>query len=105
MAGKHDEVFVYDVQFGQYFYTTLESIDAAVNKINYQMFNSQYVSLNDFYDELGIDRIDIGDNIGWNISRHGLLEVSHNETTMAKNGKPCVKLEYHVLPEYNYYKN
>jgi hypothetical protein len=104
ITGKDDEIPFYDIAFGQLFYSTLERVDAAINKINYDMLSNQYASLNDFYDELGIDRIDIGDSLGWNISRDGMLEVSHDNTQVAKNGKPCFVIEYHVAPTYDYYK-
>lgn len=104
ITGKEDEIPFYDIAFGQLFYSTLEKVDAAVNQINYDMLGNQYASLNDFYDELGIDRIDIGDSLGWNISRDGMLEISHDRTQVAKNGKPCFVIEYHVAPAYDYYK-
>ena len=101
---EKDEILFCDKQFGQYFYSTTTLIDDAVNRINYEMLNSQYASLNDLYDELGIRRIDEGDLVGWNIGRHGLLEVSYNEYEPAPNGKLCYILRYTVWPERDYHK-
>ena len=92
-----------DVTFKQYFESDLEDIKKAVNNLNQRLLSEEYVSLNDFYDELGIDRIDIGEDLGWNIGRDGLVEVTYG-TAMASDGRPCITLQYHVAPRYNYYK-
>lgn len=98
------DVIFYDMAFGQTFYSDVESIRKAVNDLNYEMLSSQYASLNDFYDLLNIDRIDIGNSLGWNISRDGQMEVSFDRTSVTKDGRPCYVLEYHKAPEYDYYK-
>lgn len=98
------DVIFHDVAFGQTFYSDVETVRKAVNDINYEMLVGQYASLNDFYDLLNIDHIEMGDMLGWNISRHGQLEVSYDQTSVTKDGRPCYVLEYHVAPEYDYYK-
>lgn len=98
------DVIFHDMAFGQTFYSDVESIRKAVNDFNYEMLSSQYGSLNDFYDLLGIEHIDIGNSLGWNISRDGQLEVSCDRTSVTKDGRPCYVLEYHKAPEYDYYK-
>ena len=104
IIGAKDECLFYDVQFGQYFYSTVEKVNEAKNKFNYQLLSGQYASLNELYDEFGTDRIDIGDSLGWNVSRHGMLDISTDRTQIAKNGKPCFVIEYHTAPEYDYWK-
>lgn len=98
------DVIFHDMAFGQTFYADVETIRKAVNDINSEMLSGQYASLNDFYDALNIDRIEIGESLGWNISRDGQLEVSYDRTSVTKDGRPCYVLEYHKAPEYNYYK-
>lgn len=98
------DVIFYDEAFGQTFYSDVETVRKAINDINYEMLSGQYASLNDFYDLLNIDHIDIGDSLGWNISRDGQLEVSYNRTSVTKDGRPCYILEYHKAPEYDYFK-
>lgn len=93
----------YDPQFGQYFESDIEKIRAAVNTLNYEMLQHEYASVNDFYDELGVERIAIGDDLGWNIGRDGKVEISFS-STIAKNGKPCLVLQYSVAPKYDYFK-
>lgn len=97
------ETLCYDATFGKYFESDMESIKKAINNINYRMLGEQYMSLNEFYDELGIEHIDIGDSVGWNISRDGMLEVNFS-TQIASNGKPCIVIQYNVAPKYDYEK-
>jgi hypothetical protein len=63
----------------------------------------EYVSLNDFYDELGVDRIDVGEDLGWNVGRDGKIVVT-TSATIAKNNIPCVVIHYEVAPKYEYFK-
>lgn len=98
------DILFHDILFDQYFYSDELTVREAVLSINEEMFGGQYASLNDFYDRLNIDRIEIGEQVGWNISRDGKLEVSTDRLEYARNGKPCVVLEYHKAPEHDYYK-
>lgn len=91
----------FDALFSQYFESDLETIKKAVNDLNYRMLAEQYVSVNDLYDELGIDRMEIGDMLGWNISKHGMIEITV-DTQMSKDGRPCIVLDYNVAPDYAY---
>jgi hypothetical protein len=93
-----------DVKFKQYFESDIESIRRAVNNLNARLNSGEeYVSLNDFYDELGIDRIDIGEELGWNLGRDGMVEIDFG-TALTKDGRPCITINYCVAPRYEYYK-
>ena len=93
-----------DIRFKQYFESDIESIRRAVNNINARLSSGEeYVSLNDFYDELGIGRIPIGEELGWNMGRDGLLEVDFG-TAMSNDNRPCITIDYCVAPRYDYYK-
>lgn len=100
VTGKGD-VLCYDVVFGQYFESNMDSIKKAINEVNYQMLSQQYVSLNDLYSELGIPRIEVGDMVGWNISKHGMIEVDI-DTQLSTDGRPCITMHYMVAPVYDY---
>ena len=58
------------------------------------------MSLNDFYDEHGLDHIDLGDDLGWNIQK-GLIDIDLR-AKIADNGKPCIVLDFSVAPRYDY---
>ena len=95
----------YDPQFGQYFESSIDDIKRAVTELNYRMVDQgeEYVSLNDFYEELGVERIDVGEELGWNIGRDGKIVVN-TSAAIAKNQTPCVVIHYEVAPKYEYFK-
>lgn len=92
----------YDGISGRYFECDLETIKAAVNRVNRNMTYDMYVSLSDFYDELDLPHTDMSDSLGWNLD-DGLLEIDYG-TRLSDDGKPCITLEYHVAPKYDYSK-
>ena len=92
----------YDGMSGRVFDSDLNTIEKAINAVNRRMTYEMYVSLSDFYDELGLDHTDISDDVGWNLD-DGLLEVSFDSMILA-DGRPCITLEYHVAPKYDFAK-
>ena len=90
----------YDHTSGRYFKSDIDKINKAVNEINRQINQNYYVSLNDLYDELGLEGIAIGNDIGWN-SDMGLLEI-HFSSHLASDGVPCLALDFNTMPKYNY---
>ena len=101
VTGKGDTLCC-DLAFNQYFRSDIEKIKQAVNVINMHLTYDMYVSLNEFYDELGIPNIPIGNELGWNLD-HGLVEVSFG-SQIADDGTPCITIEYNVGPRYDYSK-
>lgn len=93
-----------DAAFNQYFDSDYEAIRKAVNDVNYQMLGCNYISLNDFYDALGIDRIPVGDEVGWNITKEGKVEIEFS-SQIASDGRPCLVIQYLVAPKYDYWKS
>lgn len=104
---KGDTLFLDPVTKRQ-FKSDIELIRKAVNKLNYELTHDimGYISLNEFYDEIGLVRTSIGDDLGWNLENgKGLLEVDFYPE-MTEDGKPCLCLDYSVAPKYgftNYY--
>lgn len=90
-----------DGVFNQYFESSKDAIERGVNNLNYRMLSEQYASLNDLYEEIGVDRIEVGDMVGWNLSRHGMVEVEF-DTALSKDNRPCLVIHYNVAPVYDY---
>ena len=63
--------------------------------------NSGYISLNDFYDELGLEHTSIGHELGWNV--YHLLEL-HLSPQLTNEDRPCVVIDYVYPPKYDYYR-
>lgn len=93
----------YDSISGRYFKSDKEKIDKAVNTVNKRMLHNTYISLNEFYDEIGLPHNDVGDELGWNVDRDSLLDV-YFSSHIADDGTPCLVMNYEVSPKYDYYK-
>lgn len=94
------ETLCFDSLSGRYFYSDPESIREAVNNLNETMLNDIYVSLNEFYDNLGLEHTTLGDNLGWSID-DGQVRISFSSQLSSRN-KPCLVLDYQAAPRYDY---
>ncbi|GHV47389.1 hypothetical protein FACS189499_04830 [Clostridia bacterium] len=90
----------YDPVSGRYFKSDIEKIRKSENDLNRQMRDELYISLNDFYYEIGLPEIQIGNDIGWHID-NGYIDIAFG-SQLASDGTPCIVLCYHVAPRYNY---
>ena len=98
---KSGDMLCYDAISGRYFKSDIDKLKKAENELNKRMLNEMSISLNDFYYEIGLDGIGIGDNIGWNINK-GFLELQFS-SQLTKDGTPCLVVDYSVVPDYEYY--
>lgn len=73
-----------------------QRIDGIVAKLSARVFRENYISLNELYDELGLERVQMGDKFGWiadDIEATGKLPIY---STPHKNddGQIIINLEY-----------
>ncbi|MBR5862199.1 MAG: hypothetical protein IKZ08_02620 [Bacteroidales bacterium] len=93
----------YDRVFGRYFRSSREVIERGMNAVNRQIVSGDmFASLNDFYDELELPHIDIGDVLGWNLD-DGEITVDFDYDG-SHNGEPTLVIHYNVVPKYDFYK-
>lgn len=92
----------YDKLFGRYFYSDVETLRRAENKLNRQMsmMCEPYISLNEFYGEIGLPYVDVGDDLGWNVSR-GMIDLAFS-SQLANGRIPCIVMEHLIPPMYGY---
>ena len=90
----------YDVISGRYFKSDIDKLKKAENELNRQMRDEMYISLNEFYYEIGLNPTSIGDDLGWNID-HGYIELNFS-SQLADEGTPCLVIDYRVAPRYEY---
>lgn len=80
------------------FISDIESIKRVVNELNRRMVNGEdYISLNEFYSEIGLDDVSIGDELGWNVAR-GLIDLSFS-AQLDTDGTPCIVIDYCIAPK------
>lgn len=92
----------YDSVFGRYFRSDRDAINRAINNINRTIVSQMYVSLNDFYSEIGLKPVDMGDDLGWNIDDRQI--EAEFSSQLADDGTPCLVIGYNVAPKYGYSK-
>lgn len=90
----------YDCVFGRYFKSDMDTIRRAITEINRSIVTDMYASLNDFYDEIGLEHVEIGDDLGWNID-DGQIDVEFS-SHLASDNTPCLAVGYTVAPKYNF---
>lgn len=90
----------YDTMSGRYFKSDRDKIDKIINELNRRMRDEMYISLNEFYCEIGLSRINLGDLLGWNID-NGYIEPTFSYQG-ADDGTPCMAISYLVEPRYDY---
>lgn len=89
-----------DVITKRRFTSDIETINQIVNRLNRRMINGEdYISLNEFYYEIGLDGCYVGDELGWNVAR-GLIELPEPPHAIVDtDGVPCIVLDYVVAPK------
>ena len=84
--------------------SNIEKLKKVENELNRRMRSENYISLNEFYNEVGLDDVGIGYEFGWNIDR-GYIELEFScQLTDDGNGNeiPCIVVGFRNAPDYNY---
>ena len=69
-----------------------------MNKLNYRLIQEQFITLNEFYEELDLPDIKIGYDLGWLVDK-GLIDICFG-ANISETGEPCIAMNYEVVPEY-----
>ena len=103
VIGSGEVLFLEPVSM-QCFKSDIESVRKILNDINFRLTTGmeEYISLSEFYDEIGLPHTSISDDIGWNLGRDGQLEADFL-AAKTTDGRPCLMLDYMVDPRYDYY--
>lgn len=89
----------YDYLTKRLFMSDMETLRRAENNLNKRLRDECYISLNEFFSEIGIDETDesIGDHLGWDMD-HGYIELQF--TSQLVNGVPYLVLGHVNPPRY-----
>jgi hypothetical protein len=96
------DVLCFDSYSGRYFNSKMESLKQAQNDTNYQVLNTGYASLSDFYERVGLPATDASEEVGWTTDKMLELEFS---TIMSDDGRPCISFSFYVAPVRNYFRH
>ena len=92
----------YDILSGRYFYSSADKIRRSVNVINERLLDQSYISLNEFFYELGLEGTKLGEDLGWGISQ-GLINIDFT-TQLSSDDQPCLVIGYDRMPMYDFDK-
>lgn len=92
-----------DMYTGRFFRSNADKIGRAINYASAEARNCMYVRLNDFYDQLGLDSVPMGEDLGWNVDDlvDGTLPITYT-AILTDDDRPCLCLDYtsHLRKEY-----
>lgn len=89
----------YDYLTKRLFESDMELLRKAENNLNKRLREEDYITLNDFFSEIGLEETDeiIGDTLGWDID-HGYIDMAFSSQLV--EGVPYLVLGHHNPPHY-----
>ena len=78
----------------RYFRSEMETLRKAQNDLNKMIVNDLYVTLDEFYDILGLPGTSNSSHVGWDSDRLVDLEFS---TVISEDGEPCLAFDYNYI--------
>lgn len=96
--GSAGQLKCFDSLSGRYFAATKNQVEKAVNDFNRQLRDDMRMSLNEWYDMIGLDQNKLGDMLGWDIDR-GYIETCY-ASRLDEEGMPCLVVNYVEPPHY-----
>jgi hypothetical protein len=93
------DTLCFDYHSGRYFKTSIDKLKKVENELNARLLREDYISLNDFYDEIGLSFTEIGSDLGWHVEK-GLIEFAFSSQLV--NDTPCLVLNYTIAPQHGY---
>lgn len=91
----------YDPYGNNFFRSTMETVRKTVNDVNELLLTGETVSLNEFYQMLGINPCHFGNDVGWKADH---LMDCYYSSQLNDDGEPCGILEFRREPTPNFYK-
>lgn len=88
---------------GRYFKSDIDKIKKAENNLNKRIISDAFnsgVSLNDFYEEIGLPKTNMGENIGWSLDT-GLIDI-YLSAQVTDDGTPCLVINCTNPPKYDF---
>lgn len=81
---------------GRYFRSSRQAIDSAINRLNYVAMSNMWTSVNDLFDEIELDEVALGNDMGWGPEK-GMIEPVYS-SALTKNGTPILVVDFRILP-------
>lgn len=111
MQGKYEAIdesanqkkLYFDFYSMRYFEATDEEVRAAEERFNHNYALGGYACLNEFYDALGLSRIESGYELGWSIYSDGVYKIDFfHEAMMLEDGTEVTVISMPLEPNVGY---
>lgn len=89
-----------DMYSGRYFKSDINKVKQAAIIINSNLQQDDFVSLNDYYYELGLENVDLGDELGWS-SEDGIVKITYG-SHLTPEKVPCLAISFDTMPKMDY---
>lgn len=94
-------VLCYDGHSGRYFRSSMNHLRKVQNDLNRILISESSVSLNEFYEHVGLPTTAMGDQLGWRVGAE--IEL-HFSTSMGDNEEPCLVVDFITEPIPDWFK-
>lgn len=93
-----------DAWNGRYFRSRQEKVRQAIAEANLELRSTDYVSVNEFWDKIGLEACEGGSQLGWNIYDNNEIDPEIT-TIMAPDpfNEPCMVISLNPVPRPNYW--
>jgi hypothetical protein len=92
----------YDKLSGRYFLSDVATLRNVQNQFNRALMTQMFMSLNELYSEMGLEGIELGKHIGWQIEQ-GLLDFRFDARLIPETNEPCVVVDHYLEPALDEY--
>lgn len=89
----------FDTFSNRYFFSTMADVEAARNEVNFEVINNNYATMNDFYREIGLAQIAMGDEFGWTSTNK--MDI-YFTAIMSPDKQAVVAIDYYNSPVKDY---
>lgn len=99
VTGKGN-LLCFDSWSGQYFYSSVDAINADINKANEELLSAGRISYNDYAYYLGIKMSQMGSSMGW-LVENGLINISF-DSDLSETNEPILVIRHNNEPRYRF---
>ena len=97
------DTLIFEPLSGRYFRSTRNEVEGAVNRANASCIQNFSITLNEFFSELGLESVLIGDTLGWNTDE--LIRIDF-DAVISDDGQPSLSIAYYNEPtaKFNHFR-
>lgn len=94
------ETLCYEPITGRYFKCAIEKLHRVERDLNKELYSTMFVSLNEYFNRIGLKEVDIGDDLGWDVNK-GSVEFQYT-SQLTEDNVPCLVVSFTIGPRWDY---